>query len=161
MIKSPYLIQRAEIVTPLAPKTTILSNAVSLHYMGSAEFEFGALPKSLRRMQADLSKLVLRKVPEIMDGEACLHVLSFMSDEEFEEYKEYLCMMRDPFHTNKIRTKESHRFNSDYVGKYEKSDFWWDIRNDLMFGFNEMFMNRCIDYVKSSLAHMDILKNYF
>lgn len=43
-MRTPYLIQRGKIVKPLAEHDTRLSKAVNLDYMGSSEFEFGALP---------------------------------------------------------------------------------------------------------------------
>jgi hypothetical protein len=55
-LRKPYLIQRANIVKPLSPKNqagkVTLSKSVSFDYMGSSEFEFGALPKSLKRLHA-------------------------------------------------------------------------------------------------------------
>lgn len=43
---TPYLVQRGKIRHPLVEGR--FSDAVNLDYMGSAEFEWGALPKSLR-----------------------------------------------------------------------------------------------------------------
>lgn len=52
MVNLPYLIQRASINTPLAAPSARLSQAVNFDYMGSAEFEFGALPRSFRNIEA-------------------------------------------------------------------------------------------------------------
>jgi hypothetical protein len=154
---TPYLIQRAEIESPLAPVNTRLSQAVNMDYMGSAEFEFGALPKSFRRIEANADKFIMRKVTEIMEGEACLRVWSSFDDKEFEEYKLHLLRLRFPkTHGGIMNTKESVRFEHDYThGKFNITNFWWDIDNDVMFGFKKEFMNRVGDYVASSLVYMN------
>lgn len=71
-IVAPYHIQRGDIVTPLAPDTARLSKAVDFHYMGSAEFEFGALPKSFRRIEQVADDWKLQRVDDIKDGESPL-----------------------------------------------------------------------------------------
>lgn len=155
MIRTPYLIQRAEIKTPLAESTSRLSQAVSFDYMGSAEFEFGALPKSFRRIESAADKWICRVVEDIKEGETSLRVWSSFSDEEFEAYKVFLMQLRYPKDGNRLRTKEGVRFDHDYKSSYSKTNFWWDIDNDVMFGFNKNFMNRVGNYVSSSLSYMN------
>lgn len=106
-IRAPYLIQRAEIESPLAMVSTRLSQAVNFDYMGSAEFEFGALPKSFRRMEANKAQLILRKVPEIMEGEIPLRVYSYLTNEEFEQYKGYLLRLRNPTPSTRLNDRHS------------------------------------------------------
>lgn len=155
MIRTPYLIQRAEINRPLAPATVRLSQAVNFDYMGSAEFEFGALPQSFRRIEAMADAWKCRTVPEIMEGEMALRVWSAFTDEEFEEYKGYLLRLRNPG-KDSIRTKEGTRFEAGREkSTYSNTDFWWDIDNDVMFGFDKTFMNRVGDYVANSLIYMN------
>jgi hypothetical protein len=154
---TPYLIQRGKIKSPLAEEHTRLSNAVDFEYMGSSEFEWGALPQSFRRMQAYKDKWVMRKVPEIFEeGGPCLRVFSSLNDVEFEIYKGYLLRLRgvgEPMHL-----KESSHFDvaSRARSKYiAETTFWWDITNDVMFGFSKPFMNRLQTHVEASLAYMD------
>ena len=155
-VRAPYLIQRAEIESPLASVSTRLSQAVDFDYMGSSEFEFGALPKSFRRMEANKEQLILRKVPEIMEGEIPLRVYSYLTDEEFEQYKGYLLRLRNPTPSTRLNTKEGVRFDANYEhSKYSKTDFWWDIDNDAMFGFKKMFMKKLESYVQASLDYMN------
>lgn len=156
-IVNPYLIQRARINSPLAKEGERLSNAVRFDYMGSAEFEFGALPKSFRRIQAKRSLLKMRKIESIKSGELSLRVLSTMNDEEFAEYTEILKTLRES--DRKIRTKEMTYFNEDFKpfssNDIFRIDFWWDICNDAMFTFHKQFANRLITHVDASLAYMD------
>ena len=138
---------------PIAPASAHISKAVDFDYMGSAEFEFGALPESIRRIEETGWKI--RLVPEIMQGEIALRVWSPFSDEEFEEYKTYLIRLRNPG-SHPIHTKEWTRFESAAkMSNYSTTDFWWDIQNDVMFGFDKVFMKRVGDYVVNSLKLMN------
>jgi len=148
MIKQPYLVQRGDIITPLAPTDTRLSRAVDLEYMGSAEFEFGALPRSFRAMER--GNRVLRLFPNISENSVPLRVFSILSDEEFVEYGKYLLRMRG----NDIRLKERSEFNANR-SQYETANFWWDIENHVMWSFHKEFMKRVSDYVNASLAYMN------
>ena len=162
MISQPTLIQRAKIIKPIAERNTRLSQAVNFDYMGSAEFEFGALPKSFRRIEAVADGWKCRAVGEIKEDDVPLRVWSALSDEEFKEYVEYLKILRAPKSDRKVKrfyTKESVRFESDREkDDYYYTDFWWDITNDVMFGFHKEFMKRVGDYVAASLTYMNEAK---
>lgn len=153
MIKAPYLVQRAEIQRPLGDyRGKMLSQAVNLDYMGSASFEFGALPKSLRRLQALKKGLVLRVENSIKEGEAPLRVYSALTDEEYAEYLPYLHMLRE----DKQHTEERTEFNvGSYKSKYSVTDFWWDIENDVMWSFDKSFMKGIADVLQASFDYMD------
>lgn len=156
-MQSPYLIQRAKIDSlPPADSDTRLSKAVNFDYMGSSEFEFGALPQSFRRIEANADAWVCRLVPEITDGDAPLRVWSAFSDEEFPKYVEYLQRLRNPTPKTRVNTKESVRFEADYKHSSPfETNFWWDIDNDVMFGFKKEFMKRVGNYVAASLVYMN------
>jgi hypothetical protein len=154
LIRTPYLIQRATIKTPLAEGTSRLSDAVSFDYMGSSEFEWGALPKSLRALQFDQKILKFVKVPEIMEGEQQLRVLhAFESDEDFAKYKEYLLRLRGV--GEHMRLKERSEFDLTLKSRYDRANFWWDIDNHVMFSFHKIFMNRLQEHLASSWKYMD------
>jgi hypothetical protein len=160
MVRTPYLIQRARIATPLAEKSAHLSKAVGFHYMGSAEFEFGALPKSIRRIEAQADSWICRIVNDIKEGDTPLRVWSALTDEEFTEYVGYLKILRASQSDRTVKrfyTKESVQFEVDRKHDYEyyKTDFWWDISNDVMFGFKKEFMKRVDSHVASSIAYMN------
>ena len=157
MIVAPDLIQRARIKTPLADESSRLSQAVEFDYMGSAEFEFGALPKSFRRIELHgFDSWKRRVVDDITENDSPLRVWSALSDTEFAEYEKYLMQLRFPETVGRLKTKEAVRFDHDYPhGKYCVTNFWWDIDNDTMFGFNKAFMNRVGAYVANSLKYMN------
>jgi hypothetical protein len=151
-MKTPYLIQTATIHTPLASGDVRLSKAVELDYMGSAEFEFGALPKSLRALQKGVLKL--RIVSSITENNVPLRVLSMLSDEEFEEYTKYLLRLRNE-KRGKIDLKENSHFDPSERFSWSKVDFWWDIENHVMWSFHKPFMKRLEEHLKSSFKYMD------
>lgn len=153
---SIYLVQRGTINRPIAEyRGQRISQAVDFDYMGSAEFEFGALPKSLRAIEANTDRATLRVVPEIKSGASSLRVFSVMSDKEFAEYLPKLIDLRAG---KKTHTKEYTAFNADYTSEYSKTDFWWDIENHTMFSFDKHFMNSIIDCVGASLTYMNTPK---
>lgn len=150
-MKKPYLIQRAKIKSPLQNKDfTRLSQAVSMDYMGSAEFEFGALPKSFRAIEANVDLAALHVVNEIKDFEGkSLRVFAVLSTEEFEQYKIHLLALRD----GKYDTKEGTRFEPDR--QTDGCDFWWDIENHVMWSFNKNFMKNIHEHIAVSLNYMN------
>lgn len=154
MIRTPYLIQRAEIYHPL--REGRLSEAVDLDYMGAAEFEFGALPKSLRALQARVDSISMTTEPRIQEGEKCLRILHTFNSDEYEEYLGHLLELR----ADKRRTKETTRFSANYPhGEYSRTDFWWDIDNHVMWSFDKVFMNRLGDHLVASWKYMDDKKS--
>ena len=162
MIRQPYLIQRASIRSPLAAEADNLSKAVEFDYMGSAEFEFGALPESLRRIRAYGPAWRCDKVDEIRSADdSPLRAYSAISDEEFPQYVAYLRQLRWPEKYGRLNLKEPTAFEHDHKpwSKYRAIDFWWDLDNDVMFGFHKAFMNRLPSYLKASFAYMDEQKN--
>lgn len=157
-MKSLYLIQRGAIKRPLSsPRDAVrLSQAVSLDYMGSAEFEWGALPESFRRIEAHPMPFIMRIVDSITDTKdgivRPLKVWSCLQDDEFTFYVAELTKLRN----DHGRTKEYTSFEKDrQLSSYDKTDFWWDIRNDAMFGFDVDFMDMVGDCVANSLAYMN------
>ncbi len=161
-----YLIQRAKIKTPLAAEVETLSNAVRFDYMGSAEFEFGALPNSLRAMRANKSDLTARKIQTIMDGEHQLRTYSYLND---AEWALYVPMLEELRNSEKVRLKERSEFSLPEIKRDqewmenmrartkstytpEPTNFWWDINHHVMFSFEKNFMNRLPKYLENSFG---------
>lgn len=150
-IRKPHLVQRGTINRPLAKSDMKLGDAINFDYMGSAEFEFGALPKSLRRIEDKAAALVQTTVPEICDGDGrSLRVWSILTGDDFVLYLTHLHAMR----AGKYRLKERSCFDADPNRSSRRIDFWWDIQNDVMWGFDKAFMNRLGDYLATSFAYM-------
>lgn len=158
----PYLVQRAKFSSNETKNG--IDKILSFDYMGSSEFEWGALPKSLKEIRGQIAdyvyhqfKVVGRKKKPIKlnkeDARRHIWVDSefkpdvklitvFCHKDKVGEVQEYL----DSLAANKFTLKESSNFNCfvrGEEGEYYKFDFWWDIENHLMFWKeNDGFANK-------------------
>lgn len=124
---TPYLIQRGKIRIDENRKG--LDKLVAFDYMGSSEFEFGALPKSLREIRTNL-KLYQPKMMHIPNVSGVtifakniaetLEAIKGVSKRKFA-LKEH-CDFYD-------WCEPSYIFASE---KENRNDFWWDIGNNFM-----------------------------
>jgi hypothetical protein len=178
-MEPPYLIQRGTIKRPIVSKDTRLSQAVDFAYMGSSEFEYGALSQSLRRIKQQMPAIKIcnwqcRVLHDIKKNNAPLRVWSYISNDSWEKYASYLKFLRSPQYPEERQaktvgyyrhgwrkgsvqyfyTKEPTLFQASTDSSHS-TDFWWDITNDVMFGFYKPFMNRVSDYVNASILYMN------
>lgn len=120
-----YLIQRAQFED--RDFKTGIDSILSFDYMGSSEFEWGALPKSLKFIRQNINEYVYLDVP-IKEKQ----ITVFCPDHLKTEVKKYLTALAD----KKMRLKEFSGFD-DYIkgdGYFkDRFDFWWDIENHVMF----------------------------
>lgn len=167
-MRSIYLVQRGHVsdkyLKLIAEKNSEmmagrLSQVVDLDYMGSSEFEFGALPKSFREMQLLQHSWTVRNVPGITDENGTeLKVFSGLNDEQFAEYVEQLLRLRygKPGSEAYIHTKESTHFMKDFKPFGSRpANVWWDIENHVIFSFLDVFMSNVKTFVGNSLNYMD------
>lgn len=138
------MIQRARIKRPFV-ETVSLSSSVAFDYMGSAEFEFGALPCSLHRMKETAFAYSLRTVRSISQDDSWLRVYSRYDQDEFNQYLQYLYDLRE----DKIRLKEWSGFYKIKTTGYSP-DFWWDIENDVMWTFEKQYAKRLPTFLQKS-----------
>ena len=134
---TPYLIQRAKFRDEISSTFRKgIDKILCFDYMGSAEFEFGALPASLKRIRAEIKDYLqfqysFKKHPA--------KVVTVMCKKEDEDA---VCKILEQLALNKIRLKERcdlPKFISDVTNSWD-NDFWWDIDNDFMFWkFNPEF----------------------
>jgi len=157
-METPNLVQRATIKVPLAPVGSRLNESVNLDYMGNAYFEFGALPKSLRRIEQKAHLFRMRRLEDIKsDTGFTLRVYSYLNDREFEQYHKCLRMMRGLEKAN-FNLEESTHFEVMKNGGFSfvsGTNFWWDIRNDVMWSFNKTFMSRLPKQLQASFDYMN------
>lgn len=127
-MKNPYLIQRGKFQNREDKKG--IDSLLSFDYMGSSEFEYGALPSSLRRVRENLSKYVqfhysLKKYPNKFITVFCRI-----------EQEDFIGDILEKLASREIRLKEFSAFDS-YIkddGYFkDKFDFWWDIDQDWFF----------------------------
>lgn len=123
----PYLIQRAKFTN--SPDQKDIDSILDFDYMGSAEFEFGALPQSLKRIRENIANYCIstfeinsKKISVFYDNKLIKNV---------KELSEIINGLAD----NKFLLKEYCDFQHYiyFTPHMLKSDFWWDIKNDFMF----------------------------
>ena len=130
-MENPYLIQRAKFKKEISENKTGIDNLLNFDYMGSAEFEFGALPKSLKRVRENIGEYIqfqysFNKFPSKV-------VTVFCKKDQEKEIPQILENLIE----GKIRLKGFCDLK-DWVNpgnfsfKYP-NDFWWDIDNDFFF----------------------------
>lgn len=124
----PYLIQRASFAN--RDKNGI-DSILHFDYMGSAEFEWGALPKSLKRIRENFDDYIYLTF-KIKDKS----IRVFCKSDYKDLIEEYLIGLSE----RKFRLKEISYFDS-YINQEGslKDDyhFWWDIDNDIMFWIDD------------------------
>jgi len=168
-MRTVWLVQRGKINRPIDPKGRI-GNALHLDYMGSAEFEFGALPSSLRDMQRHKNELKLKETSfKNLYGDT-LVTLTYLDENDFEKWngefneacagkrslKESLFMNAWINEIKAPATLKGKRAK-DYVEARNgwRPEFWWDLNNGVMASFDKKFMNVLKDVLENSWKFMD------
>ena len=144
-----YLVQRGTVIDNPS-KNNRFSQNVTNDYMGSSEFEFGALPKSLRYIGENKSAYKMLKIQDFNHEGNVLYFYSNISDADMGKYLKTLSEMRN----GTWHGKESSRFE---VGRNwgKEADFWWDLDNNVMFSFNKKMMDVLEDSIAVSLKYMN------
>lgn len=123
--KTPYLIQRCMLREGADKSIAGFDSVCRCDYMGSAEFEFGALPASLRR--AVTRRYTARPSGLKKDGVDLM--LACYSDEQRRNVEAFLPKMA----TRSVRLHEPlylQEVLSDEGGYSRDICMWWDIDND-------------------------------
>ena len=126
MTISPYLVQRAHFRANGANPSQGWDAIVSHDYMGSSEFEFGALPRAMRALVATRKSLItIPTAHRSHDG----HDIVVISEKEREPdaiaaVEQILC--------GKARLKEAPRLKERLAGdRYSQdTEIWWDLENN-------------------------------
>lgn len=120
MRSQTYLLQRGIFRNkPLENKKGIDSR-FQMDYMGSAEFEWGALPRGLRRICRNIDKYI--ELPIYIDG----YLFYMLAHSELLEksIEDFIDVFKGNLHL-----KESPRMENIYNGNLDnqKIDFWWSL----------------------------------
>jgi hypothetical protein len=129
-----YLIQRGTIQDNSHLDKKGIDSIIQFDYMGASEYEWGALPDSLKRLRSRINEYTYLDVP--LFGK-CISV--FCNNEQKAEVMDYLKELAN----GKMHTKLGSYFDQyakptkhdlEWQQKHPlKTNFWWDIENDLMF----------------------------
>ena len=106
---------------------TGIDSILDYDYMGSSEFEWGALPAALKRIRMGIENYTYININ--IEGKDISVFCKISQVAEIEQYLNELAK-------NKIQLKEFSAFDQYIKGDghfSDRFDFWWDIDNDLMF----------------------------
>jgi len=133
-IRKPYLVQRAKFTNVKNEEIVGIDSILDFDYMGSAEFEWGALPKSLHRIVDVFDQYEVFTVNEVKDHEGS-SMKVYCKNEFFDQVKENaLHLSINPYGYKEFCDMK------DYIsGKKNTNNFWWDIKQDyfIFFGKNK------------------------
>ena len=134
-----YLLQRGTFKKDLSKETSKFSELIDLDYMGSAEFEFGALPASRIRMANKFDEYGLHEVKELASPNGVPFNLYCDKNEITNIVSEIWKYIQgnDPSKIVSYRLKERASLANKYYGFQwsvgrDSDNFWWDIENDFM-----------------------------
>jgi hypothetical protein len=134
-MKGNYLIQRCTFKEVFDPAGGFDAN-IRCDYMGSAEFEFGALPKSLRRITTELNRYswVMTGLKSKSRGTLLLFIRDSVDPQPHIDFINGLYSKKNP-----PMTKEATYLRDtidDTASKWNCVDLWWDIEADIMYAFS-------------------------
>lgn len=133
---TPYLVQRGVFKDTQMDEIDGIDSLIRFDYMGSSEFEWGALPKALNRLMDSFHNLEVLSFSEITDlYKNPMYIIC--RSHEVEKVKEAI---RSLVSDNPPRCKEWVGLR-EYITKatvsFSTADFWWDIENDWMCCFGD------------------------
>jgi len=156
-----YLIQRCTLEEGVVPKPGKRFNEnVRLDYMGSAEFEWGILPASLREMGKEGYGIV--KLKSIRDEKGRpLCVYSNLNMLEIPLYEEQLKALRAGSldHQLKERSHFAQRRSDYQLPDWETTNVWWDCENHVIWTFELKLANVLRKSILTSVAWMHSMKD--
>ncbi len=128
-MEQPYLIQRAKLEKHPNERAVGIDRLLDFDYMGSSEFEYGALPDSLKQVRAEID--AYKMYDYVFKNNPSKSVTVYCKATDEKEVNGFL----EQLSKNKIRLKEVCDLSEYVSGErgYRNSDFWWDIDNHFFF----------------------------
>ena len=125
-----------------------IDSIVHFDYMGSSEFEWGALPTALKILTKSADKLITIQydiLKDIYDNNIWIIALN---EKDADEYSKYIKDIYD----EKIRLKECPYLKEYMINKDSNSltNAWWDIDNNVMFTFGVASAMNLINGIKAT-----------
>jgi hypothetical protein len=123
-----YLVQRCKVKTEKPSEITTLSAFLSFDYMGSSEFEFGALAKARERaVQKVQSLAIIESGLKRADGKRLFVVCQ---REQYEEVRVFLHWEAKGPGLGQSLKERTEIQGAITQAKYADNNCWWDIEND-------------------------------
>ena len=143
----PYLIQRGKFRNIPDSEIVGLDSLVSYDYMGSAEFEFGTLFKSLSWVCENWPSYVVRRIDKIQDIEGSLlyfvapKILNVRDEdvtpEDLEPIIKKLFSEKHPFRLKEYSECYERVHGSSWSDRIPETNFWWDVDHHWMICFGK------------------------
>jgi hypothetical protein len=146
----PYLIQRGTFKPVPDQEILGLDTLISYDYMGSSEFEWGALPASLTKICKSWDTYKISRIDEIQDLDG--NYLYFVAPESFKTsgwpeetatHETLVGVIKTLFSEKypyrlKERCECYDRIHGDsFTGRISDTNFWWDVENNWMMCFGK------------------------
>lgn len=157
-----WLIQRGTFKKSPLDQISGIDSAISYDYMGSSEFEFGALGKSYNRIKKDINNYEFKTI-KIKDKDFTVFMkkdqevnaievfFNHKVDNPYGGLKEMLNIHRYFEGQQVSRLKYGCKKKQELTFNYGYCDFWWDISNDFWVFPKEPYNLDCIKRVISNI----------
>ena len=133
---TPYLIQRGSFRDTKEEDIVGLDSLISYDYMGSSEFEFGALSASLKRMTATWDQYEWFPMTDIKDADGQVLYVLCRSSQKDEVIKVVKAYAQEEPHTLKERVGLCNYIHCQ--SEYDlRINFWWDVTSEDYWDNNE------------------------
>lgn len=147
-MKETYLVQEGTFrIDSEVEKVDGIDSIVEFKYMGAAEFEFGALPQSLKRIAKNLEEYKAFPTRYVSHKKEKLFI--FCKENDLSFVREMIKRMRKNNQHLKIGITFKRNFEEEsrFIG-----NFWWDIDNDFFFFFGE----NQVEKVKTAMKNLRV-----
>lgn len=141
----PYLVQRARFRANGASPSQGWDAVVSHEYMGSSEFEFGALPRAMNTLVATRRSLITASTPHRShDG----HDLVLICEKDREA--DALASV-DQIMSGRFRMKEAPHMKERLAGSghHQDTEIWWDLENNWIATLGTKNADRLLDAINA------------
>ena len=121
----------------------------SLDYMGSSEFEWGAIPKALKAMREQ--RVIVEPAKVYIDGRD--HEVYFVGHKGVRNAgADMEAWARGDGHRRPFYGKEWTRFHEVLIGQngeFDRTDAWWDIENNVAWAVDPDVADKLVDAFNS------------
>lgn len=171
-ISAPYAIQRMSFKNNSVENASF-DDVLSMDYMGSAEFEYGALPKSLKALTKKADALVVSVDSNVTNYEDCPLFIIGNNNEDVSNYLAFIPSLIDDTIALKESSYFKYQFSDSSVEKkmlngkktgaknkkgpapdhnhyYRRVNAWWDIENNIIFCFGEKQASLIVSAIKGT-----------
>lgn len=133
-----WLIQRGRFKDVLRENITGIDSLLKFDYMGAAEFEFGALPKSLRRMiEANDGLYDFLEVTSVKDKDKNTARVYCKREETSAVIEAVKTLSRNDYGYKEAALMNKYIKEGAESDDYFSCNFWWDIENDFFIVFGD------------------------